>query len=178
VRGRRRSLLPLLAAALIASSVASAHPTGSHTGFVSTVSTIDPPLHGLLVRVIGGHEHVSVTNLTDKSIVIFDAEGDPLVRIAPRETEVWREPRVGATDEPPEREGLVRNWRIPGTADGERFEIVGFLGYRPPPGASGPDERSRWTIVLAAAFGALVIAAGVALPLMRRDKAEKARGRT
>ncbi len=149
-----------------------AHGTGTHVGFVSTVSTIDPPLHGLLVRVIGGHEHVSVTNLTDKSIVIFDDQGDPLVRIAPGETEVWREPRVGATDEPPEREGLVRNWRIPGTADGERFEIVGFLGYRPPPGASSPDDGpSTRTIVLAAAVGALVIAAAIAVPLVRRHKA-------
>lgn len=164
--------LVLLSAALVGAPNGRAHGTGTHVGFVSTVSTIDPPLHGLLVRVIGGHEHVSVTNLTEKSIVIFDAEGDPLVRIAPRETEVWREPRVGAADEPPEREGLVRNWRIPGTADGERFEIVGFLGYRPPPGASGQDEGPRtWTIVLAAAFGALVIAAAIAVPLLRRDKA-------
>jgi hypothetical protein len=164
--------LVLLSVALVRPPAGRAHETGTHLGFISTVSTIEPPLHGLLVRVIGGHEHVSVTNLTDKSIVIFDAEGDPLVRIAPRETEVWREPRVGATDEPPEREGLVRNWRISGTSDGEAFEILGFLGYRPPPGGPVEEDGSglpAWAIVLVVAAGALVLAAA-SVPLLRRER--------
>jgi hypothetical protein len=113
-----------------------------------------------------------VTNLTDKSIVIFDAEGDPLVRIAPRETEVWREPRVGAMDEPPEREGLVRNWRIAGTADGEAFEILGFLGYRPPPDVEDDDGLPGWAIPLAAVAGTLVLIAAITVPLLRRGEEE------
>jgi hypothetical protein len=157
------------AAALAASPASLAHGTGAHSGFASVVSTIDPPLPGLLVRVIGGHEHVSMTNLTEKSIVIFDAQNQPLVRVAPRETEVWREPRVGATEEPPEREGLVRNWRIRGTADGEPFVVVGFLGYRPPPGAADEDDGvPDWLVALLVAVGLVVLVAAAAVPLLRR----------
>ena len=162
----------VLLSALVGAPGGLAHGTGTHVGFVSTVSTIDPPLHGLLVRVIGGHEHVSVTNLTDKSIVIFDAEGDPLVRIAPRETKVWREPRVGAADEPPDREGLVRNWRITGTADGEAFVILGFLGYRPPPEVEDEDDLPGWAIPLAAVAGTLLLIAAITVPLLRRGEEE------
>jgi hypothetical protein len=161
-----------LALLLGPTTAALAHGTGAHAGFVSVVSTIDPPLPGLLVRVIGGHEQLSVTNLTGKSIVIFDAQNQPLVRVAPGETEVWREPRVGATQEPPQREGLVRNWRIRGTADDEPFVIVGFLGYRPPPGAADEDEGvPGWAVALLVAGGLVVLTASAAAPLLlRRDK--------
>ena len=158
-------------AALACAPGAFAHEGTTHVGFVSTVSTIDPFVPGLLVRVIGGHERLSVTNLTRKRIVIFDASGSPVARIPPGENRVWTEPRVGATEEPPEREGLVRNWRIPGTADGERFEIVGFLGYRPPPGERAEADDSGppgWAIALAAAGGGLLLMAALALPLRRR----------
>jgi hypothetical protein len=160
------------AAFLVGAPAAHAHGLGSHAGFVSVVSTLDPPLPGVLVRVIGGHEHVSVTNLTEKSIVIFDAQNQPLVRVAPHETQVWREPRVGATEEPPEREGLVRNWRIRGTADGEPFLIVGFLGYRPPPSADDEDAGvPGWAVALLVAGGLVVLTAAAAVPLLlRRDK--------
>jgi hypothetical protein len=158
-------------AALACAGGASAHEGTTHVGFVSTVSTIDPFVPGLLVRVIGGHERLSVTNLTRKTVVIFGARGRPIARIPPGENRVWAEPRVGATEEPPEEEGLVRNWRIPGTAGGQRFEIVGFLGYRPPPGASrGADDSALpgWAIALVAAGGALLVLAALALPLRRR----------
>lgn len=158
-------------AALAGAAGAFAHEGTSHVGFVSTVSTIDPFVPGLLVRVIGGHERLSVTNLSRKTIVIFDGSGGPVARIPPGENRVWVEPRVGATEEPPEREGLVRNWRIPGTADGEPFEIVGFLGYRAPPGAPTQADDSGppgWAIALAAAGGALLLVAALALPLRRR----------
>jgi hypothetical protein len=150
-----------------------AHETGSHTGFLSTVSYIEPPIPGLLVRVIGGHQRLSVANLTDRSIVIPGVDGRPPVTIDPHRTEVWDEPRVGANQDPPEREGLVRNWRIRGAADGEPFVIVGFLGYRPPPGVPH-DEAGlpRWAIALLAAGGALILAAAAAAPLLVR------RGRT
>jgi hypothetical protein len=128
---------------------------------------IEPFLPGLLVQVVGGHERLSLTNLTDKRIVILDGRGKPLVRIGPGGTEVWTEPRVGATEEPPEEEGLVRNWRIAGRADGEPFEIVGFLGYRPPAGAAADDADGSllvWAIVIA---GGAAIVAGTAIAVTR-----------
>jgi hypothetical protein len=91
-------------------------------------------------------------NLTKRNIVIFDGRGRPLERVPPGRTRVWADPRIGAREPPPEREGLIRYWRIPGTADGERFEIVGFLGYRPPArAASESDGLPTWAIIAAGA---------------------------
>jgi hypothetical protein len=167
---RSSAALLVLATSLACAAGAHAHGGGQHTGFASQVSVIDPFLPGLLAQVLGGHERLSVTNLTDRTVVILDDRGEALVRIPPGETEVWAEPRIGATEEPPEEEGLVRNWRIPGTAGGEPFEILGFLGYRPPPAAAGVDGGGlpTWAVVLAGAAGALVVAAAVAVPLVRR----------
>ncbi len=157
-------------AALACAAGASAHEGGPHVGFVSTVSTIDPFVPGLLVRVIGGHERISVTNLTRKTVVILDADGRPVARIPPSENRVWADPRIGSSEPPPDREGLVRNWRIPGTIDRQPFEIVGFLGYRPPPGAAsgGDGGFPTWAVVLVVAGGTLVLAAALAIPLRRR----------
>lgn len=172
--GRLRVLaiptLALLAALLTAGSV-HAHGTGSHAGFQSTVSYIEPQQPGLLVQVLEGHVRLSAANLTKKNIVILNAQGNPLVRIPAGRTRVWREPRIGASEPPPEREGLVRNWRIAGTADRERFEIVGFLGYRPPAGSSsGDDGLPIWVVVLAGVAGVLVLGAALAVPYVRREE--------
>jgi hypothetical protein len=134
------------------------------------VSYIEPQLPGLLVQVLGGHERLSAANLTRKKVVIFNERDRPLVSIAPGKTRIWSEPRIGSAEAPPEREGLVRYWRIPGTADGEPFEIVGFLGYRPP-GQPAQDDGSGlpgWAIALAATGGALLLGGALALPLRRR----------
>lgn len=113
-----------------------------------------------------------MANLTEKTAVIPGVAGRPPVTIEPHRTEVWDEPRVGSNESPPESEGLVRNWRIRGTADGEPFVIVGFLGYRPPRDA--PVEEGglpRWTIALLVAGGVLVLATAAAAPLLlRRDE--------
>jgi hypothetical protein len=127
---------------------------------------IEPFIPGLLVQVVGGHEGLSVANLTDKTIVILDERGKPFVRIGPRKTETWAEPRIGATEEPPEEEGLIRNWRIRGTADGEPFEIVGFLGYRPPPG-SAEEGSGHTALAIVLAVGVLTLGALIAFRLRR-----------
>jgi hypothetical protein len=171
VYGRRRSLLAPLLAALLVTPIGHAHPTGSHTGFVSTVSGIEPPQLGLLVQVLGGHERLSLRNLTRKTVVIFDEDGGEALRLAPGDSGSVADPRIGSTGPPPDEGEFVRNWRIPGEADGEPFEIAGFLGYRAPPGARDESDGGlpRWAIVLAAAGGAIVLAAALALPLVRRE---------
>ena len=157
-----RLLVVLLAVALACGAEARAHTGGSHTGFVATVSGIEPPQLGLLVRVLGGHERLSVQNLT-RTTVRFEEAG---IVLAPGESAAWPEPRI-APSEPPRREGLILRWRIPGSADGEPFAIVGFLGY------AGPLEQDeglpRWAIALAGAAGAGMVAAALALPLRRRE---------
>ena len=167
----RAFVLTALAAAVGSAAVTSAHAHGfgSHTGFVSTVSTIEPHIPGLLVRVLGGHERLSVANLTAKHVVIFDAQGRVLEQVPAGRTRVWADPRIGSDEPPPEKEGLVRYWRIPGAADGERFEILGFLGYRPPPGADDGDGVPTWAYVAAAAFAVLVLTAGIVVPRRRPE---------
>jgi hypothetical protein len=166
------AVLAAASAALLCAAPASAHEGGEHAGFASRVSTIEPFQPGLLVQVVGGHEKVSLTNLTDKRILILDDGGRPFVRVGPGRTEVWTEPRVGAKEEPPEKDGLVRNWRIAGTADGEPFEIVGFLGYRAPAGAADDENDGAsavaWVIILAGGAALLVVAAVAASRLRRR----------
>jgi hypothetical protein len=168
---RQLALLAAVSAALVCAGSAQAHEGGPHSGFASRVSVIEPFIPGLLVQVVGGHEGLSVANLTDKTIVILDERGKPLVRIGPGKTEVWTEPRVGATEEPPDEEGLVRDWRIRGTADGEPFEIVGFLGYRPPAGAAADDADGSllvWAIVIAGG-AAMIACAAAAVTRLRRQ---------
>jgi hypothetical protein len=164
---RQLALLAAVSAALVCAGSAQAHEGGPHSGFASRVSVIEPFIPGLLVQVVGGHEGLSVANLTDKTIVILDERGKPLVRIGPGRTEVWTEPRVGATEEPPAEEGLVRNWRIRGTADGEPFQIRGFLGYRPPAGSTDDDGGGLIAYAIVLAVGALAVGALVALRLRR-----------
>jgi hypothetical protein len=163
----------LLATAGVVAGLARAHGTGAHAGFQARVSYLEPSQPGVIVQVLGGHVRLSVANLTQKTIVVSGAEGRPTVRILPGRTEVWVEPRVGAAEAPPDREGLIRNWTIPATADGAPFEIVGFLGYRPPPGATTAREDDggtpAWLVVGAFVGGALVLAAALAVPLLRRD---------
>lgn len=163
-------LLAAIAAALAAAASARAHEGGQHTGFAARVSVIEPFIPGLLVQVVGGHEQLSLANLTDRTIVILDDRDEPLVRIGPGKTEVWAEPRIGATEEPPEEEGLVRNWRIRGTADGEPFQIRGFLGYRPPAGSAEEEGGALSALAIILAVGALAVGALVALRLRRGQR--------
>jgi hypothetical protein len=170
---RRLLAVPVLVLACAAG--AHAHGGGSHTGFQSRVSVIEPFLPGLVIQVLGGHERLSVANLTEKQVVIFDRRGRQLVRIEPGQTEVWSDPRIGSSEEPPEEERLVRNWQIRGSAQGDPFVIRGFLGYRPPEGAadgaapeSADDGVPTWALVVAGGAGAFALAAALALPRLRR----------
>jgi hypothetical protein len=153
----------LLAAFVALSFVAgaAAHTVGTHQGFVSTVSGIEPPLPGLLVDVYGGHELLTVRNFTQKT-VRFD---EPGIVLTPGLSASWREPRIAPTG-PPEKRGLIQNWRLPGSADGEPFAIVGFLGYSGPLPEDGGFPT--WALILLGAAGALALGAALALPHIRR----------
>ena len=166
-----RALLAATAAALAGAAGAYAHGEGPHVGFVATVSAIEPPRLGLLVDVIGGHERLSLRNLTQTTVVIFAPDGRPALRLAPGDSGSIADPRIGSTGPPPETGEFVKDWRITGEADGEPFEIAGFLGYRPPPGEEQEDGSAlpAWAIGLAAGVGAVVVAAALALPLRRRE---------
>jgi hypothetical protein len=178
VRTRSSLILGVLATAVcVGAATAHAHGGGSHSGFQARVSYLEPSQPGVLVQVLDGHVRLSLANLTPKTIVVPGVEGRPTVRIPPGRTEVWVEPRIGATEAPPKREGLVRNWTIPATADGAPFEIVGFLGYRPPAAAAqtGDDGVPTWVVVAAVAVGVIVLGAAIAVPFLRGSENDEGR---
>lgn len=169
-----RRVLATVLLALLAAGAAHAHTTGIHTGFVSTVSGIDPPLPGLLVRVVAGHERLSVQNWTEKTVVLYDEDGGVAARLAPGEGRAWADPRIDWEGPPPEGETRLRDWRIEGEADGERFAIAGFLGYRPPEAAAEEDDAAGgagwpgWATAAVLVGGGVLAAVALALPLVRR----------
>jgi hypothetical protein len=171
---RPLGLLVLLGAiALLAAGAGHAHTTGIHTGFVATISGVDPPLPGLLVRVVGGHERLSVRNWTERTVVLFNEQGGVVARLAPGDGRAWADPRIDWEGPPPEGETRLRTWRIEGEADGERFAIAGFLGYRPPAAAAAeelaPDSGwPAWATIAVVVGGGILAAAALALPLVRR----------
>ena len=168
----RATLVAAAVLALVGVEQAAAHDGGSHSGFVATVSYIEPSQVGLLVRVTGGHEALEVRNLTRKAVAILGENGQPTLRLAPGQSGSVADPRIGSTGPPPQQGEFVKDWRIPGRAAGEPFEIVGFLGYRAPAGEEG-DDRSPpvWAIAL---VGCVLVAALLALPLLTLRKGEKA----
>jgi hypothetical protein len=167
-----RAVIAAAVLALACATGAEAHDGGGHTGFVATVSGIEPQLPGLLVSVSGGHEQLALRNLTSRPVVVFGEDGQPSLRLAPGRSGSVSDSRIGSAGPPPEQGEFVKNWRIPGTAGGEPFEIVGFLGYRSPSGEEQDDGVGlpAWGIALAAGVGALMVVAALALP--RRRKGE------
>jgi hypothetical protein len=75
----------------------------------------------------------------------------------------------------PAHSHLIRNWRIPATADGKPIVVKGFLGYVPPPGA-GSSGGAGVALPLGIAAGALVAAAAT-FSVMRRRRARRLGGR-
>ena len=163
------------AVALVCAGAAAAHTSGPHTGLVGTVSGTHPVVPGLIVQLIGAHERISVRNFTQNEVVLFGPGGDVVERLKPGEGRAWVDPRVRYTGPPPTKEGLVKSWQIPGETGGRRFVIEGFLGYRPPPGSKDGGVLPTWAIAALVAAGLVVVAAALALPLMRRKGEDERR---
>ena len=144
--------------ALVSAGAAAAHGIGPHEGLNSTVVGTEPITPGLLVTVVRAHEKLSVRNFTTKQVVLFDAHGRSLVRLAPGERAEWADPRITWSGPVPTDRRLLKNWRIRGEADGKPFAIVGFLGYVPSAGdGSGGAGTSPWLIAGAVAGGVLAL---------------------
>jgi hypothetical protein len=174
-------------ATLVLPSVAAAHGTGHQAGFISTVSSIQPPVPGLFLSVVGRDQLLSVRNWSGKPVVLLDGNGHSFLRFAANRVErrqgqrwrtvkvgtsyAWHEPRIHTTGPPPKTDGLVRNWQIRGSADGKAFVIDGFLGYRAPAGTSD-GNGAQWAVPVAVAAGAIALAALALTHRRRRGESE------
>ena len=148
---------------------AAAHGIGVHSGLVNTIVGTEPLVPGIRAQIRGTHESIVVRNYTPNAVVFFGGDGRPFKRLAPGETETWKEPRIAWTGPVPKQQGPLKRWRIPGETDGRRFAIVGFLGYVPPPTEPSGAETSPWLIAGAVAGGVLaLLGLGVGARLAQR----------
>jgi hypothetical protein len=75
-----RRALPLLVVALALPSATAAHPGSALTGYVSTVSALEPNVLGVNALVLGGDDRLRISNYSGKTIVIMGYEGEPYLR--------------------------------------------------------------------------------------------------
>jgi hypothetical protein len=166
--------IPVVAAVAVATAPAAlGHgPFGPATGYVSSVTSIEPNVLGLQASVVG--DQLLVRSWSTKTVTILGPDGRPYLRFGRRgifassgfgwkrisggTSYGWHDPRVRWTGRQapeavrrhPEQAHLLRAWRVRGSADGKPFVIRGLLGYAPPPATT---SDSRWRTWLAAALG-------------------------
>jgi len=75
------SLVLVSAAFLAGAAAAAAHGGGRSQGYVSSFSSLDPPVLGLLVNVFGPRNRMQVTNYTRKPVVILGYDREPYLRL-------------------------------------------------------------------------------------------------
>jgi hypothetical protein len=153
------------------------------------VTAVEPPVLGLLARVVGGHERLLIRNRSNKEIVILDGGGKPLLRFADvgvfrRAAASWRlvdrgtgyawpDPRIRWPGKlPTAGPTQVQPWRIRGTADGAPFVIRGLVAVTPsaaPAASPSEDEGAPTAVIVAAVVGGVLALAALVLPLRRRE---------
>ena len=103
-----------------------------------------------------------------------DAKAEPRwVRVSQGSSFAWHDHRIHwmggqpppAVRKAPNEEHRIFDWRVPANADGERFVIQGFLGYRPR-AATSDGGLPTWVVVLVPTLGAVALL-GVALGARR-----------
>ena len=117
-----RSVLAAAFAALVVSPVAAAHSDGGALGFRSTVTSVDPPMAGVVVRVLDADDRLELTNETGKRLVVLGYEGEPYLEF--RDGRVFRNALSPATYLNDERFGDVE---LPAEVDSDadpRWEEV------------------------------------------------------
>jgi len=140
----------------------------------------------LTATVLGGDQLLSVRNWSNRTVVVFGADGRPTYRLdtdgvsrrvgaewhlVKRGTSVtWHDPRIhwqtadppAAVARAPDQAHRIASWRIPATADGKRVVIHGSLGWVPGPTAS-PAGDSGGTNTPGALVVVLVLGGAAAL---------------
>jgi len=123
VTRRASSLLALCAVAvavaaafaLTAAPCAHAHGGARSSGYVSSFSSLDPAVVGVLVNVFGSDNTMQLTNYSDKPVVVLGRGGEPYLRFT--------------------RTAVAENMRSP-TTYLNRSRVV--------PAAASPDAKPLW----------------------------------
>jgi len=89
---KRAAIIVLLAA--LAAPAAQAHRGSAQTGYVSTVSALEPNVLGVNALVLGGDDRLRISNYSGKTVVILGYEGEPYLRFDGRG--VWANTRSPA----------------------------------------------------------------------------------
>lgn len=140
-------------------------PAAAHGGLVNyaaRVTSIDPPLAGLEVTVVGGDDQVLLTNGTGRAIVVPGYEGEPYLRfengrvLANRRSPAYYlgAQRTGAVVPPGADPAAAPEWVE--VATGETFawhdqRVLWSESNRPPAVQANPGTRQvvrNWEIVL------------------------------
>ncbi len=193
----KRAAILLFLTALVLSGDARAHGRTGQSGYVSTVSALDPPVLGVSVNVLGGDKRLRLSNYSGKTVVVLGYAGEPFLRFGKdgvfrnvrspsTAAPLWRKVATGVSfdwhdrrihwpaSEPPEgvreepdKAHLVFNWRVPARADGKAFAIEGFLGYVP---GSNVDAGRDWLLALLGGGGIALAAVVVGAGARRRAR--------
>jgi hypothetical protein len=193
----KRAATALSIAALAFAGDVSGHGRTGQGGYVSTVSSLAPPVLGVSVNVVGGDKRLRLSNYSGKTVVVLGYSGEPLFRfakaavfrnarspskappawrkVAPGVSFDWHDRRIHwpapeppeAVREEPDKAHLIFNWRVPARADGKAFAIKGFLGYVPPKSA---DAGHDWTLALLGGGGIALAALVVGAGARRRAR--------
>ena len=76
----KRAAIVLFLTALVLPGDASGHRGSTLTGYVSTVSALEPPVLGVDAIVLGGDDRLRISNYSGKTIVVLGYEGEPYLR--------------------------------------------------------------------------------------------------
>jgi len=90
----KRTLLLVALITLAAPAAGAAHGGSVLTGYVSTVSAVEPPVLGVNALVLGGDDRLRISNYSGKTIVVLGYEGESYLRFDGRG--VWANTRSPA----------------------------------------------------------------------------------
>jgi len=76
-----RRAVPIVLAALALPAAAAGHPGSAQTGYVSTVSALEPNILGVNALVLGGDDRLRISNYSGKTILILGYQGEPYLRL-------------------------------------------------------------------------------------------------
>jgi hypothetical protein len=159
MRARVRTRIALAAGVslLAVAGGAAGHGGGRSQGYVSSFSSLDPPMLGVLVNVFGPRNQMQVTNYSGKTVIILGIDHEPYLRLSGRKVDENRASPTAYLNAsqpvPPSATGNARpRWRA--VARGASYawhdHRIVWKGTQPPPAVQrdpkNPHLVFRWRI--------------------------------